>query len=57
LPRGDTREAVLKLRRYFRQMGFERVGRTRYYALPLAWETPTLADLLRPTPRAGEQKG
>ena len=46
-----------KLRRYFRRMGFERVGRTRFYALPLALETPTLADLLRPTPRAREQQG
>ncbi len=61
LPRHRTREArgqaVLKLRRYFRRLGFERVGRTRYYALPLAGEMPTLADLLRPTPRVGDQQG
>jgi hypothetical protein len=53
LPRHPTREAyreaVLKLRRYFRRLGFERVGRTGYYALPLARQTPTLADLLRPS--------
>jgi hypothetical protein len=42
-------EAVRKLRRYFRRLGFERVGRTGYYALPLARQTPTLADLLRPS--------
>jgi hypothetical protein len=61
LPGFDTnearREAVLKLRRYFRQVGFERVGRTAFYALPLARETPTLADLLRPTPRARGHQG
>ena len=61
LPRHETeeahREAVRKLRRYFRRMGFERVGRTPFYALPLALETPTLADPLRPTRSAREQQG
>src|SRR4051812_10576743 len=61
LPRHRTREdrgqAVLKLRRYFPRLGFERVGRTAFYALPLAGEMPTLADLLRPTPRVGDQQG
>jgi hypothetical protein len=55
LPRQETREArreaAVKLRRYFRQMGFERLGRTSFYALPMAQETPTLADLLRPSAR------
>jgi len=53
LPRHETkaarREAVMKLRRYYRQMGFERIGRSRYYGLSMARKTPTLADLLRPT--------
>ncbi|QDU21709.1 hypothetical protein [Urbifossiella limnaea] len=50
LPRNDTsderREAVVSLRRYFRRMGFARLGRTRYYALPLNLVTPTAAELL-----------
>jgi hypothetical protein len=52
VPRNETkaarREAVVKLRRYYRQMGFERIDRTRYYGLSMARKTPTLADLLRP---------
>jgi hypothetical protein len=51
LPRHDTpderREAAVSLRRYFRRMGFVRLGRTKYYALPLNLVTPTAADLLR----------
>jgi hypothetical protein len=51
LPRHQTkaawREAVVKLRRYYREMGFERLGHSPYYALSLAHKTPTLADLLR----------
>ena len=43
----DPKQATVRLRRYFRQMGFERIGRTRYYGLSMAMETPTLADLLR----------
>jgi hypothetical protein len=43
-----TTTAVLSLRRYFRQMGFERIGRTRYYGLSMARKAPTLAELLRP---------
>jgi hypothetical protein len=42
------REARRKLRRYYRQMGFKRVGRTRLDGLSLARVTPTLADLIRP---------
>jgi len=52
LPRHQTKEsrrrAVLKLRRYYRQMGFARIGRSPYYGLSMAHKTPTLADLLRP---------
>jgi len=43
------KQAVVKLRRYFRQMGFERIGRTCYYGLSMARKVPTLADLLRPS--------
>lgn len=50
LPRHATREerkaAAVRLRRYFRSMGFERLGRTSYYALPLAKVTPTATELL-----------
>jgi hypothetical protein len=53
LRRHNTAEArkqtVFKLRRYFRQMGFERIGRTYYYGLSMARQVPTLADLLRPS--------
>ena len=53
LPRHDSDEdrkrAVVKLRRYFRQMGFERIGRSCYYGLSMARLTPTLSDLLRPS--------
>jgi hypothetical protein len=31
------------------QMGFERIGRTRFDGLALARLAPTLADLIRPT--------
>jgi hypothetical protein len=46
--REARRDAVVKLRRYFRQMGFERIGRTCYYGLSMARRTPTLGELLRP---------
>ena len=42
----ERREAVVKLRRYYRRMGFDRLGRTGYYALPLNQVTPTAAELL-----------
>jgi hypothetical protein len=52
IPRHDTtqsqREARRKLRRYVKRLGFERIQGTDYYGLPMARETPTLADLLRP---------
>ena len=57
LPRHRTREerraATGRLRRYFRRMGFERLGRTRYYALPLGQGAPTAEELLRGGPAAG----
>lgn len=50
LPRHESkeerREATIKLRRYFRRMGFRRLGRTPYYALPLNQVTPSAAELL-----------
>jgi hypothetical protein len=53
LPRHDSDEdrkrAVVKLRRYFRHMGFERIGRSCYYGLSLARLMPTFSDLLRPS--------
>lgn len=52
LPRNDTRDgrraATVKLRRYYRTMGFVRLGRTPYYALPMMKQTPTAEDLLTP---------
>jgi hypothetical protein len=52
VPRNETREAekqaARKLRRYFKKMGFERIGKTSYYGLSLTRVTPTLADLLKP---------
>jgi hypothetical protein len=53
LPRHDSDEdrkrGVVKLRRYFRLMGFQRIGRSCYYGLSMARLTPTLSDLLRPS--------
>ena len=46
----ERQEAIVKLRRYFRQMGFERIGKTRYYGLSMTRVLPTLGDLLRPPP-------
>jgi hypothetical protein len=52
IPRHGTeageREAKKRLRGYFRQLGFRRIGRTRYFGLSLAQVNPTLADLIRP---------
>jgi hypothetical protein len=44
----DVRQAAAKLRRYYRQMGFKRIGHSPYYGLAMAHRTPTLADLLKP---------
>lgn len=50
------REAELKLRRYFRRMGFERIGRSPYYAMPLNQVTPSARELLRGVPRRGADR-
>jgi hypothetical protein len=50
--KAKERAARGKLRRYFRRMGFERVGRTRFDGLSLARVTPTLEDLIRPQRRS-----
>ena len=51
VPTNDTPEArmraTVKLRRYARRMGFVRLGRSPYYALPLSRKTPTADELLR----------
>src|SRR5262249_29165994 len=52
--REAVREAVRKLRRYFKRMGFQRIGRSPYYGLSMGRQTPTVADLLRPSTQAGE---
>jgi hypothetical protein len=44
----EERAARTKLRGYFRRLGFERIGKTRFDGLSLARVTPTLAGLLRP---------
>jgi hypothetical protein len=43
----ESKAATVKLRRYFRRMGFERLGRTPYYILPTALKTPNADELLR----------
>jgi hypothetical protein len=50
----DRRHATTKLRRYARTMGFVRLGRSPYYALPLNHVTPSAVELLRGRPVAGE---
>src|SRR5690242_2304913 len=42
---GEERQAKKKLRRYFRRMAFERIGKTRFHGLSMAQIVPTLADL------------
>jgi len=49
IPRHKTKQSVIKLRRYFRQMGFERIGRTCYSGMSMARHTPTLSELLKPS--------
>lgn len=43
---GEKRAARVRLRGYFRRMGFRRLGRTPYYALPLNLVTPGADELL-----------
>jgi hypothetical protein len=54
IPRQETeaeeKASKKRLRRYFRQLGFRRVGRTRFFGMSLAQVVPTLADLIRPVP-------
>jgi hypothetical protein len=50
--KGERRAATVKLRRYFRRMGFKRLGRTPYYALSMSQVTPGAAELLGPAPGA-----
>ena len=50
---GDRRRATVKLRRYARTMGFVRLGRSPYYALPLNQVTPSAEELLRGRSVAG----
>jgi hypothetical protein len=44
----EEKEGRRKLRRHFRRVGFRRVGKTRFDALPLSRTTPTLEDIVRP---------
>jgi hypothetical protein len=50
LPRHESfqtqREATVSLRQYARLMGFRRVGKTWFYALPMNQVTPTAEELL-----------
>lgn len=46
--RKERKAAVVRLRRYFRRMGFQRLGRTPYYAMSLTQILPTAAELLGP---------
>ena len=41
------RQARTKLRNYFRCMGFRRLGKSRFFILPLSLQLPTASDLLR----------
>jgi hypothetical protein len=44
----EQKAATVRLRRYFRRMGFRRLGKTPYYALSLAQIVPSAAELLGP---------
>jgi hypothetical protein len=44
------REAAVTLRQYYRRMGFKRLGRTPYYALPMQRVTPSAMELLGGSP-------
>jgi hypothetical protein len=49
LPPPGTPDAVAKLRRHFRRMGFGRIGKTPYFGLSVAGQTPTLEEMLKPS--------
>jgi hypothetical protein len=42
----QVRRGTLKLRRYIRQLGFRRIGKTPYYGLSTSQVTPKIEDLL-----------
>jgi hypothetical protein len=44
----EEQEARRKLRRYFRRLGFQRIGKTTYYGLSMLQRTPSAEDMLRP---------
>jgi len=44
----SRREAAVKLRQHYRRMGFVRLGRTPYYALPMMKTTPSVEELMEP---------
>jgi len=46
----ERRAAVVKSRRYFRRMGFRRLGRSPYYVLSMSQVMPTATELLGGTP-------
>jgi hypothetical protein len=52
LPRFESKDergdGIVGLRRYFRRMGFRRLGRTPYYALALSHNMPDGSELLGP---------
>ena len=43
----QIRQGKLKLRRYFKKLGFERIGRTGFYGLSTTLITPKFRDVLR----------
>jgi len=57
IPHTESNEAgkiaPVRLRGYFRQMGFERLGRTPYYAMSTSHKTPTGEELLKPRANGG----
>jgi hypothetical protein len=52
LPRHETteekKEGVRKLRRYFRRLGFRRIGKSPYFGLSMTRQAPSASELLRP---------
>lgn len=48
----ERRDAAVSLRRYYRRMGFRRLGRSPYYALPTGQVTPGAMELLGRNPDA-----
>ncbi|WP_437975097.1 hypothetical protein WMF11_44630 [Sorangium sp. So ce295] len=43
----DEKAAFAKLRKYWTQLGFRRIGRTEYYALDMQTKQPRCEDLMR----------